>query len=212
MHDVAGPPTPGDRLWTVPNALSMLRLLGVPLFLWLMLGPEADAWAVAVLAIGGFTDWLDGKLARVLDQYSRFGAMLDPAVDRLYILAALVGLAFRDLVPWWAVGALIARDVLLAACVFVMRRRGYGPFEVVYVGKAATFVLLYAFPLLLLGDGTAPAETVVAVVAHAFVIWGVALYLWSGALYLAQFVLALRRPSPAAPGARTRFDHGGAGG
>lgn len=212
VHDVAGPPTGDDRFWTVPNALSVLRLLGVPLFLWLMLGPEADAWAVAVLAIGGFTDWLDGKLARILDQYSRLGAMLDPAVDRLYILAALVGLAIRDLVPWWVVLALVARDVVLAGCVLVLRRRGYGPFEVAYVGKAATFVLLYAFPLLLLGDGPSAAEVVVAVIAHAFAIWGVALYLWSGALYLAQFVLAVRRPPPAGTAARTRFDHGDAGG
>ncbi|WP_370589067.1 CDP-alcohol phosphatidyltransferase family protein [Pseudonocardia sp. C8] len=208
MHDVAGPPTGQDRLWTVPNALSVLRLLGVPLFLWLMLGPEADGWAVAVLAVGGFTDWLDGKLARLLDQYSRFGAMLDPAVDRLYILAALVGLAIRDIVPWWAVLALVARDVVLAACVLVLRWRGYGTFEVVYAGKAATFVLLYAFPLLLLGDGPSAAEAVVRTIAHAFAIWGVALYLWSGGLYLAQFVLALRRPAPDA----TRFDHDGPGG
>ena len=215
VHDVAGPPTGADRLWTVPNALSVVRLLGVPLFLWLMLGPEADAWAVAVLAIGGFTDWLDGKLARVLDQYSRLGAMLDPAVDRLYILAALVGLAVRDIVPWWAVLALVARDAVLAGCVLVLRWRGYGPFEVVYVGKAATFVLLYAFPLLLLGDGPTTAEAVVRMIAHAFAVWGVVLYLWSGALYLAQFVLALRRPLPGRtvpPSGPTRFDHGGTGG
>ncbi|MEV1290927.1 CDP-alcohol phosphatidyltransferase family protein [Pseudonocardia sp. NPDC049635] len=209
MHEVAGPPTGDDRLWTVPNALSMLRLAGVPLFLWLMLGPEADGWAVAVLAIGGFTDWLDGKLARILDQYSRFGAMLDPAVDRLYILAALVGLAIRDIVPWWAVAVLVARDLVLAVCVLVLRRRGYGPFEVVYLGKAATFVLLYAFPLLLLGDGPSTAEAVVRVIAHAFAIWGVALYMWSGLLYLAQFVLAVRRPLPAPA---TRFDHPDGGG
>ncbi|MFP5069884.1 CDP-alcohol phosphatidyltransferase family protein [Pseudonocardia nantongensis] len=206
-RDVAGPPTGDDRVLTVPNALSMLRLLGVPLFLWLMLGPEADAWAVTVLAIGGFTDWLDGKLARVLNQYSRFGEMLDPAVDRLYILAALVGLAFREIVPWWVVAVLVGRDVVLAICVFVLRRRGYGPFEVAYLGKAATFVLLYAFPLLLLGDGPATGEAVVRVIAHAFAVWGVALYLWSGLLYLAQFGRAMRRPTgPAAP-AWTPSDH-----
>lgn len=206
-RDVAGPPTGQDRLLTVPNALSMLRLLGVPLFLWLMLGPEADAWAVAVLAVGGFTDWLDGKLARVLNQFSRFGEMLDPAVDRLYILAALVGLAFRDIVPWWVVAVLVARDAVLAVCVFVLRRRGWGPFEVVYLGKAATFVLLYAFPLLLLGDGPSATEAVVRVIAHAFAVWGVALYLWSGVLYLAQFGLALRRPVGAGAPLRTPSDH-----
>lgn len=211
-HEVAGPPTGEDRLLTVPNALSALRLLGVPLFLWLMLGPQADGWAVAVLALGGFTDWLDGKLARLLDQYSRFGAMLDPAVDRLYILAALVGLAVRDLVPWWAVAALVARDVLLAGCVLVLRRRGWAAFEVVYLGKAATFVLLYAFPLLLLGDGPSATEAVVRVIAHALAAWGVTLYLWTGVLYLAQFARALRHPRPGDTRAATRSDHRPAGG
>ena len=74
-----------DRVWTIPNALSVLRLLGVPLFLWLLLGPHADGWAIAVLALSGISDWADGKLARLLNQYSRLGELLDPAVDRLYI-------------------------------------------------------------------------------------------------------------------------------
>ena len=186
-----------DRWVTVPNALSVLRLAGVPLFLWLMLGPEEDGWAVAVLAAGGITDWLDGKLARLLGQYSRLGAVLDPAVDRLYILAALLGLGLREIVPWWVVIALVARDVVLAICVLVMRGRGYGPFVVTYLGKAATFVLLYAFPLLLLGDGPTTAEAVVRAIAIAFAGWGTALYLWTGALYLAQFVLALREATRA---------------
>ena len=77
---------------TVPNVLSVLRLAGVPLFLWLLLGPRADVWAIVVLALGGISDWADGKLARLLDQYSRLGELLDPAADRLYILAALFGL------------------------------------------------------------------------------------------------------------------------
>ena len=88
-----------DRIVTVPNLLSVLRLAGVPLFLYLLLVPRADGWAILVLAVGGFTDWLDGKLARLLWQYSRIGALLDPAVDRLYILAALIALGARDVVP-----------------------------------------------------------------------------------------------------------------
>ena len=164
---------------TVPNALSVLRLAGVPLFLWLMLGPEADGWAVAVLAAGGITDWADGKLARLLDQYSRLGALLDPAVDRLYILAALVGLGLREIVP--VVGRARAGrprpgagGVRCRCCA----RRGYGPFAVTYLGKAATFLLLYAFPLLLLGDGPGTAEAVVRAARRSRSPgWGVALYL-----------------------------------
>ncbi|WP_300015677.1 CDP-alcohol phosphatidyltransferase family protein [Pseudonocardia sp.] len=191
-----------DRVLTVPNALSLLRLAGVPLFLWLLLGPQADGWAVVVLAVGGFTDWLDGKLARLLDQHSRLGALLDPAVDRLYILAALVALGIREVVPWWAVAALVARDVVLAVCVLVLRRRGYGPFVVTYLGKAATFLLLYAFPLLLLGQGTGALAAVALPFGLAFAVWGTVLYVYSGLLYLAQFGLALRSVPHVAVGSR----------
>lgn len=184
------------RLLTVPNLLSLLRLAGVPVFLWLLLGPRADGWALAVLMVGGFTDWLDGKLARLLDQYSAVGALLDPAVDRLYILAALVALGARGIVPWWAVAALVGRDVVLGACLVVLRARGYGPFRVTYLGKSATFLLLYAFPLLLLGVGTSPVAPVALPFGYAFAVWGIALYLWSGLLYLAQFALALRARLP----------------
>ena len=186
-----------DRVLTIPNALSALRLAGVPLFLYLLLGPRADGWAIVVLMLGGITDWLDGKLARLLGQHSRLGALLDPAVDRLYILAALVALAVRDVVPWWAVIALVARDLVLAATLPLLSRRGYRPYRVTYVGKAATFLLLYAFPLLLLGQGSGWIAGLAQPFGYGFAAWGTALYLYSGALYLAQFVLAVRTPTPA---------------
>ena len=186
---------PTDRILTLPNLLSGLRLAGVPLFLWLLLGPHADGWAIVVLAVGGATDWLDGKLARLLSQYSRLGAVLDPAVDRLYILAALVALAIRGVVPWWAVLALVARDVLLAGTVVLLRHRGYGTYPVLYLGKAATFLLLYAFPLLLLGQGSGPLAGIALPFGYGFAAWGTALYLYSGGLYLAQFVRAARIPA-----------------
>jgi cardiolipin synthase len=181
---------------TVPNLLSLLRLAGVPLFLWLLLGPRADGWALVVLMVGGATDWLDGKLARLLDQYSTLGALLDPAVDRLYILAALVALAVRDLVPWWAVAVLVGRDLVLGACLPVLRARGFGPFRVTYLGKSATFLLLYAFPLLLLGAGTSTLAPLARPLGYAFAAWGTGLYLYSGVLYITQFVLALREAPP----------------
>ncbi|GAA1204202.1 CDP-alcohol phosphatidyltransferase family protein [Pseudonocardia alaniniphila] len=183
-----------DRIVTVPNLLSVLRLAGVPLFLYLLLVPRADGWAILVLAVGGFTDWLDGKLARLLGQYSRLGALLDPAVDRLYILAALIALGARDVVPWWGVVALVCRDLVLAATLPVLRRRGYAPYRVTYLGKGATFLLLYAFPLLLLGQNTGFWGELARPFGYGFAIWGTALYLYSGALYLTQFVLAMRSP------------------
>jgi cardiolipin synthase (CMP-forming) len=189
-----------QRVLTVPNLLSLIRLAGVPLFLWLLLGPRADGWAIVVLGIGGVTDWLDGKLARLLGQSSRLGALLDPAVDRLYIVAALVALGVREVVPWWAVLALVARDLVLGACLPILRSRGYGPFVVTYIGKGATFLLLYAFPLLLLGQSaTGVVADVARPIGYGFAAWGTALYLYSGALYLAQFVLAMRTPAAPAP-------------
>jgi cardiolipin synthase (CMP-forming) len=175
-----------DRVLTVPNVLSMLRLLGVPVFLWLILGPEADGWAVVLLMVSGFTDYLDGYIARRWHQISRLGQVLDPLADRLYIFATLLGLGIRDIVPWWLVGLLVARDVLLAMTLPVLRRLGHGPLEVHYLGKAATFNLLYAFPLLLLGDNSGTAATVCRVLGWAFAIWGTALYWWAGVLYLQQ--------------------------
>jgi cardiolipin synthase (CMP-forming) len=187
-----------DRVWTVPNALSVIRLIGVPLFLWLLLGPQEDGWAVVVLMCAGFSDWLDGKAARWLNQYSTLGEMLDPAADRLYILATLAAFLIRGIVPWWVVAALVGRDLVLTICVAILRRRGYRPFPVTYLGKAATFNLLYAFPLLLLAQGNAglPQSWLEPVLAlgYAFAVWGGALYLWSGVAYLVQFGRAMARP------------------
>lgn len=183
-----------DRLWTIPNALSVLRLLGVPLFLWLLLGPHADAWALAVLAISGFTDWLDGVLARALNQMSAFGALLDPLADRLYILATLVGLVLRDVIPIWLAALIVGRDALVGAALPRLRKAGYAPPAVHYLGKAATFCLLYAFPLLLLGTYHGTAADIARPIAWAFTIWGTALYLWSGVVYLNQIAGLLRHP------------------
>ncbi len=180
------------RVWTVPNLLSLLRLLGVPLFLWLVLGPEADGWALAVLAISGFTDFLDGYLARRLNQTSRLGQILDPVADRLYILAVVIGLALRDIIPWWVALILPLRDVLLWVLVPLLRTRGYSSLPVHFLGKAATFNLLYAFPLLLLGDGDSVLATLAEVFGWAFAWWGIGLYWWAGILYAYQVVRLLR--------------------
>ncbi len=197
-----------DRIWTVPNALSFLRLLGVPLFLWLILqdNETADYWAVGLLMVSGFTDYLDGVLARRLHQISRLGQLLDPLADRLYIIATLLGLALRDIVPWWLVIALLARDVVLAATLPILRHLGYGPLPVHFLGKAATFNLLYAFPLLLLGDGAGALALVARVVGWAFAIWGSALYWWAGLLYLWQVRQLAREARRGTPGATPASD------
>jgi len=179
-----------DRVLTIPNAISALRLAGVPVFLWLVLGPRtatADAWAVAVLIIAGLSDWLDGKLARALNQGSRLGQLLDPAADRLYIAATLVALAVRDIIPWWLFGVLALRELVVGGALAVLKRRtGIGTLQVSLVGKAATLCLLYAFPLLFLGDHPGWGGTLARVIGWAFAIWGTVLYWWAAMLYLAQ--------------------------
>ncbi|PZS13010.1 MAG: CDP-diacylglycerol--glycerol-3-phosphate 3-phosphatidyltransferase [Pseudonocardiales bacterium] len=175
-----------DRVITVPNALSVLRLFGVPLFLWLLLGPHADGWAIAVLFVSGFTDWADGVLARRLNQMSTLGALLDPLADRLYILATLAGLVLRDIIPPWLAILIVGRDVILTCALVVIRRYGYAPFAVHYLGKAATFCLLYAFPFLLIGAYHGTVADVARPIAWAFTIWGTGLYLYAGAVYLIQ--------------------------
>jgi cardiolipin synthase len=178
---------PSDRVLTIPNALSAARLVGVPFFLWLVLNKH-DAAAVIVLMVSGFTDWLDGKIARSWNQMSRVGQLLDPAADRLYILATLVGLTVRDVVPLWLTVVLVGRDVLLSFTLPVLRRHGYGPLPVHFLGKAATFNLLAGFPLLLLGEGDSLLSQVAHAFGWAFAIWGTALYWWAGVLYVVQVV------------------------
>jgi cardiolipin synthase (CMP-forming) len=175
-----------DRVLTVPNAISMARLAGVPVFLWLVIVPQADWWAVGLLIAAGLSDWLDGKLARAWNQQSRLGQVLDPAADRLYIAATLIALAVRAIIPWWLVAVLVSRELVLGVALLVLRRHDFGPLQVSFLGKAATLCLLYAFPLLFLGSHAGPAALVARVTGWAFAIWGSALYWWAAALYLVQ--------------------------
>ena len=175
-----------DRVLTVPNALSFVRLLLVPVFLWLVLGPEWDELALVVLMVSGITDYLDGKLARTLNQASKIGAILDPVADRFYILAVVIGLSVRDIIPWWLAIILPLRDVFLFSLVPFLRTRGYSSLPVHFLGKAATASLLYAFPLLLLGDAAGTVADLANVFGWAFTAWGVSLYWWGGVLYALQ--------------------------
>ncbi|WP_371878850.1 CDP-alcohol phosphatidyltransferase family protein [Amycolatopsis roodepoortensis] len=189
----------------VPNMLSILRLAGVPVFLWLLLGPKEDGWALALLVFSALTDWLDGKLARWLNQMSRLGQLLDPAADRLYILATLIAFLIRDIIPWWLVVPLVVREAVLGVCVLLLRHRGFAPPEVTYIGKGATFVLMYAFPFLLLTQGGSDIAAIARPIGYAFTAWGAVLYVYSGVLYVVQTARALRTADPAelreAPGA-----------
>jgi len=197
-------PESRQRVLTIPNVISFARLAGVPVFLWLVLGVRTQAgdwWALGLLAAAGLSDWLDGKIARAMNQQSRIGELLDPAADRLYIVCTVVALAIRAIIGWWLVALLAARELMLGAVLLALRRRGYPPLRVSFVGKAATLSLLYAFPLLFLGSHQTSYAVVARVFGWAFALWGTALYWWAAALYVTQArrLLAMNRDSdPAA--------------
>ncbi len=174
-----------DRVFTIPNMISFARLAGVPVFLWLILGVRTQT---------------GGKIARAMNQQSRIGELLDPAADRLYIVSTIVALAIRGIIGWWLVAALAARELMLGVVLLALRRRGYGPLHVSFVGKAATLCLLYAFPLLFVGSHPTSYAVVARVFGWAFAIWGTALYWWAAVLYVRQArALLARDDEPAAP-------------
>lgn len=190
-EQLAGPPDAAvsSRVWTIPNALSMLRLAGVPLFLYLVLVAERDGWAILLLMASGITDYLDGYIARRFSSFTRVGQLLDPLADRLYILATLLALVLREGIPWWWAVALVGRDLLLGVTTLpYLRRHGFGPLPVHFLGKAATFNLLFAFPMLLaaLPGNTDLLAEVFRPLGWAFATWGSVLYLWAGVLYVVQ--------------------------
>jgi cardiolipin synthase len=190
-----------SAILTVPNLISLLRLAGVPVFLWLVLGVRTqvgDWWAVGLLLAAGASDWLDGKLARALNQQSHLGEMLDPAADRLYIVSTIIALAVRAIIGWWLVALLAVRELTLGIVLLILRRAGYGPLKVSFVGKAATLSLLYAFPLLFLGAHHTSYAVIARVFGWAFALWGSGLYWWAAVLYVQQARRLLRSDRPGA--------------
>lgn len=176
----------------IPNALSVLRLLGIPVFIYFALVREQDVIAITILAIAGITDYLDGKLARAWNQTSDLGAMLDPVADRIYILATLIVLYQREAINLWVILVLLCRDTVLALMTLVLKVRGLKLMEVTYLGKAATFNLLYAFPLLLLATHQSVAGEIAFASGWGFVLWGIALYLYTGLIYFQNGLGSIR--------------------
>ncbi|MFF1879371.1 CDP-alcohol phosphatidyltransferase family protein [Leifsonia sp. NPDC058230] len=184
-----------SRVWTIPNVLSFVRLALVPVFLVFVIRGQ-DALALLVLVVSSITDFLDGYLARRLNQVSRLGQLLDPAADRLYIFAALIGLAWRDVIPWWLVIVIVARDVMLAVLGVILANHGYGPLPVHHLGKVATFCLFWALPLLMLGEAFDPLAPFSLPLGWAFALWGAFLYWWAGFVYIGETSRVIRRVIP----------------
>ena len=181
------------RIWTIPNVLSGIRLVLVPVFLYLLLARHAYGPATGILMFSGASDWADGKIARLVDnQSSRLGELLDPLVDRVYMVVVPVGLALSGAIGWSLVGVLLGRDLVLAATLPLLRSRGVAALPVTYIGKAATFALMSGFPLVLLGQWDALWGRVIGACGWGFVIWGTGMYLWSAVLYLTQVAMVVR--------------------
>jgi cardiolipin synthase len=185
-------------VFTLPNLLSFLRLALVPVFLVLIIRGE-DAWALLVLVVSSTTDFLDGFLARKLGQVTRLGQLLDPAADRLYIFAALIGLASRGLVPWWIVLVVLGRDVFMLVLGVILANFGFGPLPVHQLGKIATFCLFYALPLIMLGQAFPMLAWWSQPVGWAFGLWGAFLYWWAGVIYAIETARVIRMPRDSAP-------------
>jgi len=185
------PPASQVHWFNVPNALSFMRILLVPVFLWLIVS-DHTIWAIGVLAFSSITDFLDGYLARKWNQQTRLGQLLDPAADRLYIFATLLGLALTEMIPGWLFWVILARELVLIPTVPMLASRGYGPLPVHYLGKAGTFALMYAFPLLLMSKVFTSVEQWILPIAWAFALWGVGLYWWSAFLYYKQVFAVIK--------------------
>jgi cardiolipin synthase len=179
-----------QELRSIPNMLSVLRLFMVPVFLVLLLNGQFIA-ALIVLMVASATDWLDGQIARRFNQVTRLGQLLDPAADRLFIFAALIGLTINGNIPLWLALIVVSRDLMLVIVYPILASHGYGPLPVHFLGKAGTFALLYALPLLLMVDVWPQADFIVLPLAWGFAYWGVALYWLSGLLYVKQVIEVL---------------------
>ncbi|WP_420829830.1 CDP-alcohol phosphatidyltransferase family protein [Actinocatenispora thailandica] len=184
------------RVFTLPNLVSLIRLAGVPLFVYLLLVAHETIAALVVLAVGASTDWVDGQLARRLNQVTRLGQLLDPITDRAYIVVTVLALTVSGAVPWQLTAVLVAREAVVALSIPVLWYHGYQSLQVHYLGKTATFVLMFSFPVLLLATVGGVVQAVALPVGWALALWGAALYWYAGVLYLiqaAQVVRAARR-------------------
>ncbi|MDO5677398.1 MAG: CDP-alcohol phosphatidyltransferase family protein [Propionibacteriaceae bacterium] len=182
-----------DAVLTVPNVVSFVRLLSVPVFAWLIIIGQ-DVAAVALLMVFGATDWVDGYLARKLKQRSPLGAKLDPVADRLYILAAVIALLVRGIVPLYFLVVLVLRDVMITLLVPVLKKHGIVSLPVNWVGKTGTMLLLLAFPLILLGAESSLGWEWAHWTGWAFGWAGAVAYWVAGLLYVRETARLNRKP------------------
>jgi cardiolipin synthase len=195
-----------DRVLTVPNVVTMLRLAAIPLFVWLLFGAHRQTAAAVLLAVLGATDWVDGFVARRFGQVSTIGKILDPAADRLLVGTAVISIMVYGAVPLWFGVATVVREVLVSLMVLSLAALGAARIDVLWVGKAGTFGLMFSYPTFLLAYGDASWQAPFKVIAWVTGIVGLTLAWWAAASYVGPARKALRegraaRRSPAERGA-----------
>jgi cardiolipin synthase len=192
---MTAPGIASDRgLWTVPNLISVLRLAGVPVFLWLLLARDRVLAAGILFAVLGATDWVDGYIARRFDQGSEIGKILDPVSDRIMLIAGALGLILSGDVPVWVGVLVLAREAALSVVTLILAAAGARRIDVQWVGKAGTLALMFALPLFVLVDelGAGAARDIIEVVTWIFTIGGLILSYYAAALYIPMARAALR--------------------
>jgi cardiolipin synthase (CMP-forming) len=188
-----GPDGGLDRVLTAPNVITLLRLLCIPVFLWLLFGLHRQTAAAVLLAVLGATDWVDGFVARRYHQVSTLGKVLDPTADRLLVGTAVISVMVYGAVPLWFGLATIAREVLVSAMVILLAALGAARIDVLWVGKAGTFGLMFAYPAFLLGDGSASWQEPVRAIAWVTGLTGLTLAWWAAGSYVGPARRALRQ-------------------
>jgi cardiolipin synthase len=181
-----------DRILTVPNVITLVRLLCIPLYLWLLFGAHRQTAAAVLLAVLGATDWVDGFVARRYGQVSTFGKVLDPTADRILVGTAVISIMIYGAVPLWFGLATIAREVLVSAMVLLLASLGAARIDVLWVGKAGTFGLMFAYPTFLLGYGSAGWQEPIRVIGWVTGLVGLALAWWAAGSYIGPARRALR--------------------
>ena len=182
-----------DRVWTVPNLISLVRLACAPLFLWLLFWADAFWAATILLGVLGASDWVDGWIARRYHQGSELGKILDPTADRVLLLTAAVALIVDDRIPRWYGILMLAREVVIAALTLALAAAGASRIDVLWVGKAGTFCTMFSFPAFLAASIThGTAHDVLWVTAWVFAVPGLVLSYYAAIRYVPAARRALR--------------------
>ncbi len=189
-------PEPTNKILTLPNVISFLRIISIPIIMVLVMQRHLFAGLV-ILALSSISDGVDGFIARRYNQVTKLGQVLDPIADRLLIVCSMLALGSVDVLPWWVLLIVASREVVLLFGILALANNGYGPLPVNFVGKAGTAVLMIAVPIFIVAElGSGIGFDVLHYLGDACAIWGCCLYWMAGAIYIVQGTQVLRGVDP----------------